>query len=148
MVGRPKHFSVGYLAQESDEFFSNKSLYDEAETAFSHLLELQKELTVLHGKMSEVAAESADFQRLLERQGEIQQQLDGSDIYAIRGKIEKVLSGLGFLREDLEKPVSTFSGGWQMRLKLAKMLLEAPSLLLLFPERSTRRGICMNTEGG
>lgn len=131
VVSRPKYFSVGYLAQESDEFLSDKSLYDEAETAFSHLLELQKEATVLHGKMSEVDAESADFQRLLERQGEIQHQLDGSDIYAIRGKIEKVLSGLGFLREDLEKTVSTFSGGWQMRLKLAKMLLEAPSLLLL-----------------
>jgi len=131
VVSRPKYFSVGYLAQESDEFLSDKLLYDEAETAFSHLLALQREAAVLHDKMSEVDDESDDFQGLLERQGEIQHQLDGSDIYAIRGKIEKVLSGLGFLQEDLEKPVSTFSGGWQMRLKLAKMLLEAPSLLLL-----------------
>ena len=131
VVSRPKHFSVGYLAQESDDFLSDKSLYDEAETAFSHLLELQKEAAVLHEKMSDADSESADFQRLLERQGEIQHQLDGSDIYSIRGKIEKVLGGLGFLQEDLEKPVLSFSGGWQMRLKLAKMLLEAPSLLLL-----------------
>ena len=65
------------------------------------------------------------------RQGEIQHQLDASDIYTIGGKIEKVLLGLGFRREDMDKPVSAFSGGWQMRLKLAKMLLEAPSLLLL-----------------
>jgi ATP-binding cassette subfamily F protein 3 len=131
VVSRPKYSSVGYLAQESDEFLSDKSLYDEAETAFSHLLELQREAVVLHEKMSEIDTESANFKKLLERQGEIQHQLDGSDIYAIRGKIEKVLIGLGFSQEDLENPVSTFSGGWQMRLKLAKMLLEAPSLLLL-----------------
>ena len=131
VVSRSKYFSVGYLPQESDDLLSDKSLYDEAETAFSHLLELQKEALVLNEKMGEAGAESADFQKLLRRQGEIQHQLDGSDIYAIRGKIEKVLNGLGFLQEDLEKPVSSFSGGWQMRLKLAKMLLEAPSLLLL-----------------
>ncbi len=131
VVSRSKYFTVGYLPQESDDLLSDKSLYDEAETAFSHLLELQKEAVVLNEKMGGAGAESADFQKLLRRQGEIQHQLDGSDIYAIRGKIEKVLNGLGFLQEDLEKPVSSFSGGWQMRLKLAKMLLEAPSLLLL-----------------
>jgi len=131
VVSKSKHFTVGYLPQESDDLLSEKSLYQEAETAFSHLLDLQKEATVLHERMSEVDAESAEFRKLLQRQGEIQHQLDGSDIYTIRGKIEKVLSGLGFLQQDLEKPVSTFSGGWQMRLKLAKMLLEAPSLLLL-----------------
>ena len=74
---------------------------------------------------------SEEFQAVLLRQGEIQHQLDASDIYAIAGKIEKILLGLGFRREDMEKPVNAFSGGWQMRLKLAKMLLEAPSLLLL-----------------
>jgi len=131
VLSQPKFFSVGYLAQESDDFLSDKSLYDEAEDAFSHLLELQKESTVLHEKMSEIDVKSNDFKKLLERQGEIQHQLDGSDIYTIRGKIEKVLIGLGFLQEDFEKPVLSFSGGWQMRLKLAKMLLEAPSLLLL-----------------
>jgi ATP-binding cassette subfamily F protein 3 len=72
-----------------------------------------------------------EFQSILERQGEIQHQLDASDIYAIAGKIEKILIGLGFRREDMDKPVNSFSGGWQMRLKLAKMLLEAPSVLLL-----------------
>ena len=131
VVSRSKHFSVGYLAQESDDLLSDKSLYDEAETAFSHLLKLQEEAVVLHEKMSKIEPASTDFQKLLQRQGEIQHQLDGSDIYAIRGKIEKVLTGLGFSQKDLESPVSAFSGGWQMRLRLAKMLLEAPSLLLL-----------------
>ncbi len=126
-----KHFSVGYLAQESAELFSELSLFQEAETAFAPLLALQEEVAELHEQIRSLTPDSEEFQILLERQGELQHRLDGSDIYTISGKIEKVLLGLGFRREDMEKPVSTFSGGWQMRLKLAKMLLEAPSLLLL-----------------
>ncbi len=126
-----KYFSIGYLAQESDELFSEKSLYEEAETAFAPLLALQEEADRLHKEMETGDPESEAFQQLLIDHGEIQQQLDGSDIYSISGKIEKVLIGLGFKREDMEKPVVSFSGGWQMRLKLAKMLLESPSLLLL-----------------
>ncbi len=126
-----KYFSVGYLAQESAELFSELSLYQEAETAFAPLLALQEEVAELHEQIRGLTPDSEEFQLLLQRQGELQHRLDGSDIYTISGKIEKVLLGLGFRREDMEKPVSTFSGGWQMRLKLAKMLLEAPSLLLL-----------------
>jgi len=126
-----KYFSIGYLAQESAELFSERSLYEEAETAFAPLLALQEEADRLHKEMEKGDPESEAFQQLLLDHGEIQQQLDGSDIYSISGKIEKVLIGLGFKREDMEKPVVSFSGGWQMRLKLAKMLLESPSLLLL-----------------
>ena len=131
VVSCSKYFSIGYLAQESDELFSEKSLYEEAETAFAPLLALQEEADRLHKEMEKGDHESEAFQQLLLDHGEIQQQLDGSDIYSISGKIEKVLIGLGFTREDMEKPVVSFSGGWQMRLKLAKMLLESPSLLLL-----------------
>jgi ATP-binding cassette subfamily F protein 3 len=131
VVSSAKHFTIGYLAQESAELFSERSLYEEAETAFGPLLQLQKDAQQLIEKMQEADPESEEFDILLQRQGEIQHQLDGSEIYGIAGKIEKVLLGLGFMREDMEKPVATFSGGWQMRLKLAKMLLEAPSLLLL-----------------
>jgi len=131
VISRSKHFTVGYLAQESDDLVSERSLYEEAKSAFAPLLALQKEAAQLHEKMSEISLESDDFQVLLKRQGEIQHRLDDSDIYTIRGRIEKVLQGLGFSADDLEKPVAAFSGGWQMRVKLAKMLLEAPSLLLL-----------------
>jgi len=131
VVSRSRYFTVGYLPQESDDLLSDRSLYEEAETAFAPLLDLQKEAVSLNEKMSRSGSESSDFKRLLHRLGEIQHQLDASDVYAIRGKIEKVLRGLGFSQDDLEMPVSSFSGGWQMRLKLAKMLLEAPSLLLL-----------------
>ncbi len=131
VVNCSKHFSIGYLAQESAELFSEKPLYEEAETAFAPLLALQAESDLLNGKMQNSDPKSDEFKLLVERHGEIQHQLDGSDIYSIAGKIERVLLGLGFKRTDMEKPVVSFSGGWQMRLKLAKMLLEAPSLLLL-----------------
>jgi ATP-binding cassette, subfamily F, member 3 len=131
VVTRAKHFTIGYLPQESSELFSERSLYKEAETAFAPLLALQAEAAQLHEQMRKMDAHSGEFQTILLRQGEIQHQLDASDIYTIGGKIEKILLGLGFRREDMEKPVNAFSGGWQMRLKLAKMLLEAPSLLLL-----------------
>ncbi len=131
VVSRAKSWTVGYLAQESAELFSELSLFAEAETAFAPLLAMQAEVADMHERMKDLDPHSEEFELLLERQGELQHRLEGSDIYSINGKIEKVLLGLGFSREDLTKRVSSFSGGWQMRLKLAKMLLEAPSLLLL-----------------
>ncbi len=131
VVSKAKHFTIGYLPQESSELFSKRTLYEEAETAFAPLLALQAEAAQLHEQMRKMDPHTEEFQSVLVRQGEIQHQLDASDIYAIAGKIEKILVGLGFRREDMDKPVNAFSGGWQMRLKLAKMLLEAPSVLLL-----------------
>lgn len=126
-----KHFTVGYLPQESDPLKGTITLYEEAKTAFAKLIALQEEGDALNIKISETDPDSEDLEKLLQRQGDIQHRLDGSYIYTMRGKIEKILQGLGFKQEDLEKPVNSFSGGWQMRLRLAKMLLEAPSLLLL-----------------
>ncbi len=131
VVNRAKTFTVAYLPQESSALVSDKSLYQEAETAFSELLSLQAEAEKLHHELGDADPESEDFAALLQRQGDIQHELDGSDIYSIRARVEKVLQGLGFKQEDLEKPVISFSGGWVMRLMLAKMLLAAPSLLLL-----------------
>ncbi|MEE4136137.1 MAG: ABC-F family ATP-binding cassette domain-containing protein [Desulforhopalus sp.] len=131
VVNLAKNFTIGYLAQESSELFSPKSLLEEARTAFAPLLALQAEAGPLHQQMEEMDHTGEAFTQLLQRQGEIQHRLDASDIYTIDGRIEKVLLGLGFRREDMARPVSAFSGGWQMRIKLAKMLLEEPSLLLL-----------------
>lgn len=131
VVSRSKHFSIGYLAQESTDLSSSKTLYEEAESAFETLLSLQQEAEDLELEMEATDSKFEGFSTILERHGEIQHLLDSSDIYAIGGKIEKVLLGLGFQRDDMGKEVSSFSGGWQMRLKLAKMLLEEPSLLLL-----------------
>ena len=131
VVHRSKHFSVAYLPQESGALLSDRTLYQEAESSFGEILALQQELDLLNRQISTAAAESNEFKALLERQGEIQQHLDNSDIYTIKSRVEKVLQGLGFSTEDLQAPVSTFSGGWVMRLLLAKMLLASPSLLLL-----------------
>jgi len=126
-----KHFSVAYLPQESSALVSGKSLYQEAESAFAELLALQKKVDQIHEQLTIVDSSSAEFNDMLERQGEIQHRLEGSGIYTMRARIEKILLGLGFLTEDMDREASTFSGGWVMRLMLAKMLLAAPSLLLL-----------------
>ena len=131
VVSRAKNFTVAYLPQESSALVSKNTLYEEAETAFAYLLALQAEADRLHDSLAVADPDSENFASLLQRQGEIQHELDGSDIYSIRARIEKVLQGLGFRQEDLEAPVTSFSGGWVMRLMLAKMLLAAPSLLLL-----------------
>lgn len=131
VVSCSRHFTIGYLAQESEELFSGRTLYQEAETAFAPLLAMQKELAALTAEMEQNASDSRQFQELLLRHGELQHQLDGSDMYTLEGRIERVLLGLGFSRADLDKEAASFSGGWQMRLKLAKILLEEPSLLLL-----------------
>jgi ATP-binding cassette subfamily F protein 3 len=130
VVSRSKLFSVAYLPQETALISSGRTLYEEAEQAFADLLELQHEAD----RLNEILGGSdkqEHFDELLERQGQIQQMLDSGDIYTVRTRTEKVLFGLGFSQQDLAKPVSSFSGGWIMRLLLAKMLLRAPSLLLL-----------------
>jgi len=131
VVKRAKQYTVSYLPQEPDILVSDRTLYEEAESAFDALLALQVELDELHNKLGAISSETKDFATLMQRQGVIQQQLDNSSIYFIRSQIEKILHGLGFSDEDMQAPVTSFSGGWVMRLLLAKMLLEAPSLLLL-----------------
>ncbi len=131
VITKSKHFTVGYLPQESSALVSENTLYQEAESAFDELLSLQKEADFLHDQMAETDHDSELFTAMVERQGELQHQLEGHDIYSIRARVEKVLMGLGFKQADLDAPVTSFSGGWIMRLMLAKMLLVAPSLLLL-----------------
>jgi len=131
VITKSKHFTVGYLPQESSALVSDNTLYQEAESAFDELLDLQKEADFLHDRMAAADHDSELFTAMLERQGELQHQLEGHDVYSIRPRVEKVLMGLGFKQTDLDAPVTSFSGGWVMRLMLAKMLLVSPSLLLL-----------------
>ena len=131
VVSRAKYFTVAYLPQESSALVSGQTLYQEAESAFEELLELQKEVDSINDGLADIDPQSEEFAKMLERQGEIQHRLEGSGIYTMRARIEKILLGLGFHQDDMNKPASSFSGGWIMRLMLAKMLLAAPSLLLL-----------------
>lgn len=131
IVNRASWFSVAYLPQEVSIELGSRSLFAEAESAFDDVLAQQEELERVSEELSLLTAGSPEIEPLLSRQGELQHQLEGSDVFRIRPQVERVLFGLGFSQDDLEREVKSFSGGWIMRLLLAKLLLKRPSLLLL-----------------
>ncbi|MHB8789508.1 MAG: ABC-F family ATP-binding cassette domain-containing protein [Desulfobulbaceae bacterium] len=130
-VNRAAWFTVAYLPQEIIFSGSGHTLYEEAETAFAEVLTQQRELVEISEQLAVMAADDPRLDPLLRRQGELQHCLEGRDVFTIRPQIERILFGLGFSRADLKKEVQHFSGGWIMRLLLAKLLLQKPSLLLL-----------------
>lgn len=129
-VTKAKYVTVGYLPQEGMHA-EGKSLYKEAETAFGDIVVTQERLAQVHTRMQEVAPDAGEFQELLELYGELQHKIEDSDAFRMKSKIEKVLTGLGFSPRDMDRETGEFSGGWQMRIALAKLLLTQPSLLLL-----------------
>ncbi|MBR1644586.1 MAG: ABC-F family ATP-binding cassette domain-containing protein [Bacteroidales bacterium] len=123
--------TVGYLPQEMIPTESG-TVIDEALKAFDHINSLEATQQRLTQEIAErTDYESDDYLRLLTRHGEVTEQLALQSSHARRERAEKVLLGLGFLRTDLDRPVAEFSGGWQMRVELAKLLLRAPDFLLL-----------------
>ncbi len=131
VVNRASWFSVAYLPQEQNPTSRGRSLYAEAESAFDAVLAQQEELEAVNRLLADRSPDDADMDRLLARQGELQHLLEGSDLFQMRPRIERILFGLGFKAEDLDREVGSFSGGWVMRLLLAKLLLQQPALLLL-----------------
>jgi len=131
IVSRAKNTSIGYLPQEITSFPPGRTLFAEAETAFAEALSVQKELDKINTRLGQVDPKSSEFPELLRKQGEFQHRLDQSDIFVMQSQIEKVLLGLGFSPADFSKESISFSGGWLMRLMLAKILLAKPELLLL-----------------
>ena len=123
--------TVGYLPQEMVPD-STRTVIDEAMTAFSHI----DELTALQQQLTDEIAsrtdyESADYTRLLNRHNEVTEQIAMLGGGSRQEQTEKVLLGLGFRHEDFQRLVAEFSGGWQMRVELAKLLLQRPDFLLL-----------------
>jgi len=131
VVSRASWFTVAYLPQEVTIDLGSRTLFDEAESAFDEALAQQQEIEVIGEQLADLDQDSAELAPLLKRQGELQHLLEGHDVFRIRPEIERILFGLGFSKQDLARPVSEFSGGWIMRLLLAKLLLQKPSLLLL-----------------
>jgi ATP-binding cassette subfamily F protein 3 len=129
-VAKAKYVSVGYLPQEGMHT-TGKTLYKEVESVFGDILSVQAGLDQIHQRMGEVNHETEEFQELLTVYGELQHKLEDADAFRMKSKIEKVLMGLGFSSDDLGRMTDEFSGGWQMRIALAKLLLMQPSLLLL-----------------
>jgi ATP-binding cassette, subfamily F, member 3 len=129
-IARAKYVNVGYLPQEGMPV-AGQTLYHEVETAFGSVVELRNRLEDVHRRMGEVGPESPDHAELVELYGELQHQLEASDAFRMKAAVEKVLMGLGFSEEQFYRRTEEFSGGWQMRIHLAKLLLMQPSLLLL-----------------
>ncbi len=131
VVNRASWFSVAYLPQEVSIELGSRSLFTEAESAFDEVLDQQQQLERIGEQLAVLDPSSPEIEGLLVQQGDLQQALDGCDVFRIRPQIERVLFGLGFSAADLDREVLSFSGGWIMRLLLAKLLLKKPALLLL-----------------
>lgn len=123
--------SIGYLPQEI-VIDSGKSVFDEAMTAFAHVIELEEEIEEINIALAErTDYESDSYNDLIQSLAEKHERLNVLGSAKAESEVEKVLKGLGFSEEEFKRPLSTFSGGWQMRVELAKLLIQKPSLLLL-----------------
>ena len=131
VVTKAKNTTIGYLPQEITAITPGNTLYQEAETAFAEALAIQEELDRVNHLLGDVDPDSPNFDELLENQGDLQHCLDQTNIFTMQSQIETILLGLGFSSEDFTKDCQSFSGGWLMRLMLAKLLLANPALLLL-----------------
>ncbi len=121
---------ISYLPQ-SGLVFKNRSLVDEADQAFNFLHEEAERLTKIEKDLSQLKENSENLRELLEQHHELHEKLISSSYYSRKEKITRILTGLGFKYSDLERTCSEFSGGWQMRIALAKVLLENPDIMLL-----------------
>ncbi|HEX9615021.1 MAG TPA: ABC-F family ATP-binding cassette domain-containing protein, partial [Bacteroidota bacterium] len=129
-AARANYVTVGYLPQEAITA-AGRSLYHEVETAFEDIVTLQHELDEAQHALESLPPDDAGYQDTIEVCGELQHKLEDLDVFRMKSKIERVLMGLGFSTEDFVRQTDEFSGGWQMRIALAKLLLQEPSLLLL-----------------
>ncbi|MBK8984291.1 MAG: ABC-F family ATP-binding cassette domain-containing protein [Ignavibacteria bacterium] len=130
-VAISRHTTVGYLPQEGIRFMG-KTLYDEVYSSAGDINKIQEEMRQIENEMSEFEDTSTDeFMDLVYEYGELQERFQMLDGFRLKSKIEKILIGLGFFEKDFDRMTNEFSGGWQMRIALAKLLLTNPSILLL-----------------
>lgn len=130
-VNMPKDLTVGYLPQQMN-LSDTRTVMEEAEQAFSYIFELQSRIERMNTELSErTDYESEYYQELIERVSNANEQLALIGASNYQAEIEKTLIGLGFTREDFGRDTSEFSGGWRMRIELAKLLLQRPDVLLL-----------------
>src|SRR5213075_2867173 len=125
-----KGISAGYLPQDGLTL-SGQTVFAEAMSVFSDLRDMEQEMEDLTGRMSELDHSSPEYDQVADRYHRIQHEFQMRDGYAIEAQVGTVLSGLGFPKEDWHRHTDEFSGGWQMRIALAKLLLQQPNLLLL-----------------
>ena len=129
-VVRPNGLTVGYLPQDG-LVHSGRTVFDEVSRGLQPLLDLKAEMHTLEHQLGDTSVPGAEHPRLLERYSEVQETFQRQDGYMIEQRVATILRGLGFAKSDAECQSETFSGGWQMRIALAKLLLGRPGLLLL-----------------
>jgi ATP-binding cassette subfamily F protein 3 len=125
-----KGMTIGYLPQDGLAL-SGRSVFDECLSVFDEIRALEVEYEQLTHTMSDADPKSPEYHAAADRYSEIADLLHAHDIYTLDAQVGAVLAGLGFSKEDWERRTEEFSGGWQMRIALAKLLLQKPSLLLL-----------------
>src|SRR4029079_1855322 len=125
-----KGVTLGYLPQEGLSL-SGRSVFAECMTVFAHLRELEQEQEDLAHRMAVIDPSTAEYAQIAERFHQAEGEFRARDGYTIESQVGAVLSGLGFSQRDWKRRTEELSGGWQMRIALAKLLLEKPNLLLL-----------------
>ena len=129
-IVKPKYCDIGYLPQEGIHI-KGISLWDEVEAAFAEARDLQRKIDELSQNLHDLDPRSAPYSDLLHDIGDLELKLEAASPGTIKPKMESVLTGLGFKRSDFTRDCGEFSGGWQMRIALAKLLLVQPQVLLL-----------------
>jgi ATP-binding cassette subfamily F protein 3 len=127
---KPSGLTVGYLPQDGLAH-SGRTLIEEAGLAFKPLLDMRAEIASLEERLADDSVEESEHAAMLTRYSDLQEEFRRLEGFSIDLKITTVLRGLGFSSEDFDRPSETFSGGWQMRIALARLLLTRPGLLLL-----------------
>jgi len=130
-VSSPKDAVIAYLPQHLLTEDS-RTVFEEAAQAFAHIFEKEHEILELNNQLSSrTDYESAEYYELIEQVSTLSEKFYSLEEVNYDAEVEKILLGLGFLREDFTRPTGEFSGGWRMRIELAKILLQKPDLILL-----------------
>jgi ATP-binding cassette subfamily F protein 3 len=125
-----KGTSAGYLPQDGLTL-AGQTVFAECMSVFDELRDMEQEMEGLTRSMAELSHESPEYSQVADRYHRLEHEFQTRDGYAIEARVGTVLTGLGFRKEDWTRLTDEFSGGWQMRLALAKLLLQQPNLLLL-----------------
>ncbi len=130
-VSIPKETTIGYLPQHM-QLKDERTVREEAELAFGHIHEMEREIEQLNLELAErTDYESEAYQKIIEKSTHLAEQFQMAGGNNYHAELERTLLGLGFRREDFDRPTHEFSGGWRMRIELAKLLLQRPDVLLL-----------------
>ncbi len=129
-ISRAKGISTGYLPQDGLTL-TGRTIFAECMSVFAELHAIEKEMESLTRSMSELDHEGPEYSNVADRYQKLEHEFVARDGYTLEAQVGQVLTGLGFHRDDWKRQTEEFSGGWQMRIALAKLLLQKPNLLLL-----------------